>query len=175
VITHFDLTGDPDAYIHRYFFHDNTRNKLFTKSAEIDILEIGKLPAEWDGTPLWLWGDFFRVETREEFEMLAEKNEEIGKAVTIIKRLSGDARARRLAEMEELARMDEAANRRAAYNEGVEEGIEKGNEEGYGRAKAESLAEKLESAAKLLKAGVPPEVVSQSLGIPSGELGGLRG
>jgi hypothetical protein len=50
----------------------------------------------------------------EEFDMLAEKNAEIGKAVAIIKRLSGDARERRLAEMQEMARRDEASRMNGA-------------------------------------------------------------
>jgi hypothetical protein len=58
--------------------------------------------------------------------MLAEKNAEMGKAVTIIKRLSGSARERRIAEIEELARMDAEANLRGAYNSGEAQGMEKG-------------------------------------------------
>jgi hypothetical protein len=46
--------------------------------------------------------------------MLAEKNAEIGKAVAIIKRLSGDARERRIAEMQEMARRDEASRMNGA-------------------------------------------------------------
>jgi hypothetical protein len=49
--------------------------------------------------------------------MLAEKNEEIGKAVAIIKRLSGDARERRIAEMQEMARRDEASRMNGALRE----------------------------------------------------------
>jgi predicted transposase/invertase (TIGR01784 family) len=58
VITYFDLTGDPDAYHHRFFLYDKKRDNLFTNLLEIDILEIEKLPKEEDGTPLWLWGKF---------------------------------------------------------------------------------------------------------------------
>jgi chromosome segregation ATPase len=47
-------------------------------------------------------------------DMLAEKNAEIGKAVAIIKRLSGDARERRIAEMQEMARRDEASRMNGA-------------------------------------------------------------
>jgi predicted transposase/invertase (TIGR01784 family) len=78
VITYFDLTGDPDAYHHRFFLYDKLHDNLFTNSLEIDILEIKKLPKGEDGTPLWLWGKFFEAETEEEFDMLAEKNAEVG-------------------------------------------------------------------------------------------------
>jgi predicted transposase/invertase (TIGR01784 family) len=185
VITYFDLTGDPDAYHHRFFLYDKKHDNLFTNSLEIDILETGKLPKGEDGTPLWLWGKFFEAETEEEFNMLAEKNAEMGKAVTIIKRLSGSERERRIAEIEELARMDAEvmrmdaeANLRGAYNRGEEKGMDKGIEKGieigdaggYERAKAEERAKKLESAVKLFKASVDSEVVAQSLGISVDEL-----
>jgi predicted transposase/invertase (TIGR01784 family) len=62
--------------------------------------------------------------------MLAEKNADVKRAVTIIRRLSGSERERRLADMEELARMDEVVNRRAAYNEGRTEGRTEGKAEG---------------------------------------------
>jgi predicted transposase/invertase (TIGR01784 family) len=106
--------------------------------------------------------------------MLAEKNAEMGKAVTIIKRLSGSARERRIAEIEELARMDAEANLRGAYNsgeaQGIEKGMEKGIDIGYERAKAEERAEKLKFAVSLLQEGVPLEVVSRSSGISVDEL-----
>jgi hypothetical protein len=58
VITYFDLTGDPDAYHHRFFLYDKKHDIRFTSGLELDILEIEKLPKREDGTPLWLWGKF---------------------------------------------------------------------------------------------------------------------
>jgi predicted transposase/invertase (TIGR01784 family) len=128
VISYFDLTKNPSGYHHRFFLYDKKYDALFTNLFEIDIVELGKLPKADDKSPLWTWAEFFRVKTEEEFDMLAEKNVEVEKAVAIIKRLSGDERERRLAEKRELARMDMAVNLSGAYNEGVERGIEQGVE-----------------------------------------------
>jgi flagellar biosynthesis/type III secretory pathway protein FliH len=73
--------------------------------------------------------------------MLAEKNADVKRAVTIIRRLSGSERERRLADMEELARMDEVVNRRTAYNEGKAEGIAEGKAEGRAEGITEGKAE----------------------------------
>jgi predicted transposase/invertase (TIGR01784 family) len=177
VITHFDLTESPDDYFHRFHFYDKKRDRLFTKSVEINILEVKKLPKREDGTPLWIWGRFFGAETEEEFDMLAEKNAEVEKAVVIIKRLSGSERERRIAEMQEMARRDEESVRRGMYIEGRAEGRAEGHAEGraegmeigkvsgYERAKSEELAMELAIAAKLLREGVPPDVVARSFGL----------
>jgi predicted transposase/invertase (TIGR01784 family) len=154
VITYFDLTEDPDDYHHRYFLYDKKHDKIFTSSVEIDIVEVKKLPEREDGTPLWNWGRFFEASTEEEFEMLAEKDAEIGKAVTIIKKLSGSERERRLAEMAEMARMDETVNRRAAFNEGVEQTARTALAKGFSVSDVVDITGLDEDAVKKLQADI---------------------
>ena len=169
-ITHFDLTGDPNAYLHRFHFYDKKHDKLFTNSVEINILEVKKLPKREDGTPLWIWGKFFDAETEEEFDMLAKKSAEVDKAVMIIKRLSGSERERRIAEMREMAWRDEESIRRGMYDDGRAEGLKQGETAGYERAKAENLA----VAAKLLREGVAPDAVARSFGMSRDAVDKLR-
>jgi predicted transposase/invertase (TIGR01784 family) len=145
---------------------------------EIDIVEVTKLPKEGDGTPLWLWGRFFKAETEEEFDMLAKKDADVEKAVTIIRRLSGSERERRLADMEELARMDEVAGRRVAYNEGIAkgkaEGIAEGKAEGIAEGKAELEKAKNEFAKSLLGSNVPVDTISKATGLSRKDIERLR-
>jgi predicted transposase/invertase (TIGR01784 family) len=93
--------------------------------------------------------------------MLAEKNAEVGKAVTIIKKLSGSERERRLAEMEELARMDEVAGRRSAFNSGLAQGLEKGLEIGLEKAERQ----RKDMAAAALAKGVSVSDVVEITGL----------
>jgi predicted transposase/invertase (TIGR01784 family) len=162
VITYFDLTRDPSDYLHRFFLYDKKHDLIFTKLVEIDILEVKKLPKQEDGSLLWLWGKFFDAKTEEEFDMLAEKNEDVGKAVAIIKRLSGSERERRIAEIEEKRRRDIAAHEQALREEAVEEGMA----EGMAKGMAEGMAKATEAiAVNLLRNGATPELVAKSTGL----------
>jgi predicted transposase/invertase (TIGR01784 family) len=111
---------------------------------------------ESDHTAAWNWMQFLRAKSEEEFEMIAQTNPMIKKAVGELKRLSADERARLLDESHEKYRRDWAARMDDARVEGEARG-------------------KLETAMNLLALGVTIELINQATGIPLGELEKLRG
>jgi len=87
---------------------------------------------------------------KEELEMLAEKNPQVGKAVAKLVELNADERARLIADSREKLRRDNASQLRSAEKEGLEKGLKEGRKE-----------ERLAIARKLLDTGMPAENVAQ--------------
>jgi predicted transposase/invertase (TIGR01784 family) len=179
VIAYFDLTRDEKDYHHRYFLYDKAHDDLFTNLMQIDILETKKSPERADGTPLWEWAEFFGAERDEEYEMLAQRNEELKKAVMIVKRLSADESERRLAEAQERAWRDEESNMRGAYEDGMEAGeaigITKGMEAGeaIGVTKGEAIGI-TKIVGNMLRLGFADEQIMAAAGIDAGALSEMR-
>ena len=82
--------------------------------------------------------------------MAAQTNPAIAEAWGVIKYLSADEEARRLAEYEEMARRDEADRQKGAYSQGRQEGRQE---------------EKLEIARHLLQEKMPYEDVVDATGL----------
>ena len=97
------------------------RGRHFPDSIEINTLELPKIK-EADGTPLGDWMRFFQARTEEDFMRVAETNPAIKEAYGVIKVLSGDERARAIAELREKARMDYESGLSDARQEGLREG-----------------------------------------------------
>jgi predicted transposase/invertase (TIGR01784 family) len=95
LIADFTLIPENTYYHNRYRLHDAQSGSEFTDLLEINTLELPKLPQD-DGTPLWDWMGFLKAESKEELDMLAEKNPEVKKAVAKLMTLSEDERARML-------------------------------------------------------------------------------
>jgi len=106
IITNETLIKNNALYHHRFTFYDSDAKLEFSDIIEIHTLELSKLPEGMDGTLLYDWAKFIDAETEEEFNMVAERNPEVQKAVVRLEVLSGDERARYIAEMEEKARRD---------------------------------------------------------------------
>jgi predicted transposase/invertase (TIGR01784 family) len=98
--------------------------------------------------------------------MLAARSPEMGEAVTILKELSADERARLIFEAREKARMDEEARLYGARTEGKAEGLA----EGMNKGKAE-MAKSMAKA--LLSKNVSPEVIAESSGLSLREIEAL--
>ena len=96
--------------------------------------------------------------------MLAQKDETIKKAVSILKDISKDEAMQIIAYREEMSRWKEAGEREATFDQGVEEGLEKGKiegkidllyEMGYAEEKiAERLQLDLSMVKKILEKGL---------------------
>jgi predicted transcriptional regulator len=86
----------------------------------IILVKIPKLTAESDGSQLWDWMYFLSAKKREEFEMVAEKNEKVGQAFGRLEVLSKDERNYLLYEARERERVDNLMRERSAREEGRE-------------------------------------------------------
>jgi predicted transposase/invertase (TIGR01784 family) len=92
---------------------------------ELNVLELPKLPEQSDGTELYKWSEFFRSKTEEEFEMVAEKDPVIKKAVGTLMVLSEDEQERLLAESREKFLYDAYFREKDGYEKGLAESREK--------------------------------------------------
>jgi len=118
IITDYTLKPDKPKYHNRYFLADET-GEQFTDILEVNTLELSKLPDTEDGTPLWEWMKFLKSESKEEFDMIAERNPVINKAVVRLAELSQDERTRMLYESRQMLEWDIDVGKRAARQEGI--------------------------------------------------------
>jgi predicted transposase/invertase (TIGR01784 family) len=103
---------------------------------------------------LWYWGRFFTSQDEEEFNMVAEKEPGVRKAVATLMELSDDERNRMLADARDRWVSDQMALRKDSYRKGLAEGRENGRLEGLE-----------EIARKMKQAGQPPEQITAFTGL----------
>ena len=141
IITDFALAklSGSDRYHHQFRYRTGDDIEL-TDLAEINTLELTKLPLKTDNPDLWNWMKFIETKNEEELEMLATKSPELKKAVGVLKELSADERTRMIAEDREKARRDEASRINGARREGQKEILD------------------------LLKSGISPEEIIRKYG-----------
>jgi predicted transposase/invertase (TIGR01784 family) len=118
---------------------------------------------------------FFNARTEEEFMNVSQTNPVIEQAWDVSKILSGDERARALAEAREKARMDldswlddaRYEGRQEGRQEGLQEGEQKGRQEGEQKGRQE---EKFEVAKNLLRMKMPVDDIVKATGLPLDEV-----
>jgi len=118
IITDYTLKPNNEKYHNRFSLADET-GKQFTDILEVNTLELSKLPETEDGTPLWDWLKFLKSESKEEFDMIAEKNPVINKAVVRLAELSQDERTRMLYESRQMLEWDIEIAKEAAQQAAV--------------------------------------------------------
>jgi predicted transposase/invertase (TIGR01784 family) len=158
----YDFLPGESAYQHVFKLYDPESWTLLTDAMEIRTLELGKLPEGGERgreEALLGWLRLIRSEESEEIEMLAARSPEMGEAVTILKELSADERARLVFEAREKARMDELARMYGARAEGLAEGKAKGRQE-----------EKLIVARSMRADGLSVEAIKKYTGLTEGEI-----
>ena len=122
-ILSYELFPDVPDYINDFRYY-NIKNQLLFKAIpeEIYTLELSKLPVASDGSELYDWLQFLKSNTKEDLEMVAERNPEIRKAVNTLYELSADARVRAEYEARQKALRDRASQLGSAFDEGHEKG-----------------------------------------------------
>jgi predicted transposase/invertase (TIGR01784 family) len=170
VITDFVLLPEEAAYHNVYRLLNTKTHTPFTDLIEYNILELSKLPAEDGQSDLWMWMKFLTCEKREEFEMVAERNPQVKKAVAFLMELSEDERTRMLEEAREKERRDWASRMRGAREEGISQGIVQGISQGIVQG---ALKRAVESAVRLKKLGVPLGTIAEGTGLSPEEVARL--
>jgi predicted transposase/invertase (TIGR01784 family) len=125
LIADFAMVQANSAYHNCFRLYDEKTGARFQDSFEINTLEIPKLN-DADGTPLGNWMRFFSAKTEEDFMNVAQTSPAISDAWGVIKILSGDERARALADAREKHLMDMASYMDDARYEGRQEGVQEG-------------------------------------------------
>ena len=106
VITEERIVPNSDRYFHRFAFSDLEAMVEFSDLEEIYTLELGKVPAEPDGTKKYDWAKFIAAETEEELDMIAQRNPQIQRAAVKLRELSADEKARDMFERQLKGRRD---------------------------------------------------------------------
>lgn len=138
-ILDFKLSEEYDKYHLSYHFAEDNHNIVFKDAVEIHHIELPKLPADSDGSPLYDWVKFLVTDNREDFEKLAEKNIYLREAYKELDKISQD-------EQEQLE-YDERKRSIYYYNETKQKNYEKGFAEGKAQER-KHLEEILKSLGK---------------------------
>ena len=132
-ILDFRLFADSGEFYSCFHIREDTRHTLYTDKMEFHVIELPKLPEELkeNSSELLLWAKFLNAERKEEFEMLAEKNDAIGKAYERLQVMSQDEKKRMEYEAREKALRD--------YNEVMLEATERGIAKGMAAGRLKTL------------------------------------
>ena len=152
VITKHIMHKHIKGYINRFRFQTDEGELFEDMPEEIYTIELPKIPAEDDGSKSRLWSIFLSAETREEFEMVAEKSPRIREAVQELFILSKNEEVRAEYALRQKALMDYNTIMQDKYSEGKREGIEIGDKKGR-------EGERRDMAISLIKDGFPIEQV----------------
>ena len=123
-ILDFKLFQDTEEFYSRFHILEDTRHTLYTDKMEFHVLELPKLPKQLkqDASAVLLWAKFINAESKEEFDMLASKNEYINSAYEQLQVISQDKQK----QMEYTARQKAILD----YNQGMLEAEQRGRQEG---------------------------------------------
>ncbi len=141
-----------------YHISEDTEHFIYTDIMEWHVVELPKLPSIEDGTDLYNWIRFLKAEHKEEFEMLAKKDEYIGEAYKQLEIISQD----------EQKRLEYTARQKAIYdyNTLMEENWLRGKAEGRAEGKAEGRAEERRAMAEKMRAdGMDEELIRKYTGV----------
>ena len=166
LIVDFLMVKENKEYHNRFRLYDERTGARFPDSIEVNVLELPKI-CEADGTQLGNWMRFFRAKTEEDYMTVAQTNPAINEAWSVIKVLSGDERARALAEAREKARMDLDSLLGDAHYEGRQEGLQEGELKGRQEGRQE---EKLAVARNALLKKMSYADVAELTGLPLEEV-----
>ncbi len=115
-------------------FHvrEDNENIVFTDKMEWHIIELPKLPIDTDGTLLYDWAKFIKSEKREDFEMLAKRNDYLSEAYKRLEVISQD----KLKRIEYTSRMKAVMD----YNTLMAENYDRGRAEGRAEERASIIS-----------------------------------
>lgn len=154
-----------------YHLTEDETGYQLTDILEIHFLELPKLFDEAvekdESEPLIQWMEFIDGKSKGVMEMLATKNEEIKKALSILEIVSQDEKARMLYEAREAEIRDQITRIESARKEGIKEGMEKGIEKGMKKGMEEL-------AVKLINKGIDIDVIIQASGLSREEIEALQ-
>ena len=158
-ILNFNFTDKTKRFNTVYHISEDKEHFKYTDIAEWHVVELPKLPEVSDGTEIYDWAKFIKSEKREDFEMLAKKNNYLKEAYKQLEIISQD----------EQKRLEYTARQKALYdyNELVYENFTTGYEKGV-------YEEKIRMAKELLKMKTMSlESIAQCTGLSVNEIKSL--
>ena len=148
--------GEPEFYS-RFHILEDTRHFAYTDKMEFHVIELPKLPKKLreDSSHIELWAKFINSESKEEFDMIAEKDPYIRSAYDQLQVISQDKQKRMEYEAREKAIRD--------YNQGIFEAVQRGEKQ-----------QSIKIAKKLITMGYPTEQIMQITDLPAKQIDQLR-
>lgn len=127
-ILDFELFPDETEFYSCFHIREDARNFIYTDKMEFHLIELPKLPAELreDSSDVELWAKFINSERKEDFDMLAQKNQYIESAYERLQLISQDREKRLEYEAREKAIMDHNQMMIEAEERGEKRGREQG-------------------------------------------------
>ncbi len=126
-ILDFELFPNETEFYSCFHIREDTRRFIYTDKMEFHLIELPKLPKELkeDSSDVELWAKFINSERKEEFDMLAQKNQYIESAYERLQIISQDREKRLEYEAREKAIRD--------HNQMILEAEERGEKRGEKR------------------------------------------
>lgn len=134
-ILDFELFPDETEFYSCFHIREDTRGFVYTDKMAFHLIELSKLPKELkeDSSDIELWAKFINAERKEEFDMLAQKNQYIESAYERLQVISQDREKRLEYEAREKAILDHNQMILEAEERGREQGWKQGREQGEDR------------------------------------------
>lgn len=134
-ILDFELFPDETEFYSCFHIREDTRGFVYTDKMAFHLIELPKLPKELkeDSSDIELWAKFINAERKEEFDMLAQKNQYIESAYERLQVISQDREKRLEYEAREKAILDHNQMILEAEERGREQGWKQGREQGEDR------------------------------------------
>ena len=131
-LLNFTLFPDTTDFYSCFHLLEYTRHTLYTDKIEFHVLEFPKLPKELqeDNSDMLLWAKFINAESKEEFDMLAEKNLYIQSAYKQLQIISQDKQKRLEYEAREKAIRDYNQLMYESKQAGIQQGLQQGIQQG---------------------------------------------
>ncbi len=129
-ILDFDLFRGETEFYSCFHIREDTRHFIYTDKMEFHVIELTKLSEKLreDCRDIELWARFINAERREEFDMLAQKDQYIASAYEHLQVISQDKEKRLEYEARQKAILDYNQMMREAEERGEERGREQGAE-----------------------------------------------
>lgn len=131
----FDLFEGETEFYSCFHIREDSRGFVLTEKMEFHVIELPKLPKELkeDCSNLELWARFINAERKEEFDMLAQRNQYIESAYQQLQVVSQDREKRLEYEARQKAIWDHNQMMREARERGEKIGEKRGREQGEER------------------------------------------
>ena len=125
-ILNFALFPKESEFYSCFRIMEEKRHTIYTNKMEFHVIELPKLPAEWNGEnqKILLWAKFINAERKEEFDVLAEKDTYINQAYQQLQIISQDKQKRLEYEAREKAIRDHNQLIQEAEQRGEQRGIQ---------------------------------------------------
>ena len=163
-------------YHTQWLFKEKNTNEVLSEDLQIHIIELPKYKNQKKKTnKMEPWIEFLIDPLSEGVKEMARSKEELREAVEMLKKLNADEEVRRIAEAEEMEKLDRNTEIYLAKEEGLAEGRASGLVEGRAEGRVSGIAEgkseeKVIIVKRLLKIGIDKKTIINATNLSEDEI-----